>query len=463
MKGKLLMITPHVKGSKWEITYKISGYKKVFSERFDTIEEANLRIAEIEVERKHKTLRPPKSSKLDKPITLSELLDKFLEEYGTQHWGESYYSSALRRINNYIKPNIGDMLIRDIDAPFLDDFYQNLLNSSAKKRIGIADAKITYATVDRVHVILRSALNFAVRRGYISSNPAMFVKAPKGAKHVREVWTVDEARLAIESCDNELLKLAMMLSIGCSLRLGEVLGLQWNNIFVSEDTIAKGNSYLIVKQELKRCDKSIVSKLDLAKRGDIYFEFPIIIPNSKTVLVLKNPKTESSKRKVFIPKTVAETLLAHKAQQEKQKALCGEAYEDYKLVIALENGRPCEPRIIQTYLRRLQKKTGLRPVVFHSLRHLSTSLKLQISGGDLKAVQGDTGHSQSKMVMDVYAHTFDQNRQELASKFDAMFFESPELHQDDKKMQLMELLDSNPQLLEGILNLAKAYVDNKQG
>ena len=36
------MITPHVKGSKWEITYKISGYKKVFSERFDTIEEANL-------------------------------------------------------------------------------------------------------------------------------------------------------------------------------------------------------------------------------------------------------------------------------------------------------------------------------------------------------------------------------------------------------------------------------------
>jgi len=40
----------------------------------------------------------------------------------------------------------------------------------------------------------------------------------------------------------------------------------------------------------------------------------------------------------------------------------------------------------------------LRSVVFHSLRHSSTSIKLQISCGNIKAVQGDTGHAQARMV-----------------------------------------------------------------
>lgn len=43
--------------------------------------------------------------------------------------------------------------------------------------------------------------------------------------------------------------------------------------------------------------------------------------------------------------------------------------------------------------------------MFHSLRHCSASLKLQIGGGNIKAVQGDTGHAQSRMVTDLYAHT----------------------------------------------------------
>ena len=109
-----------------------------------------------------------------------------------------------------------------------------------------------------------------------------------------------------------------------------------------------------------------------------------------------------------------------KAVQDQNKSR--DDYEDYNLVIAFENGRPCEQRNIGVYMRRLFKKTGLRPVVFHSLRHLSTSIKLQLSNGDVKAVQGDTGHSQSAMVLDVYAHTFDANRQELANKVNASFF-----------------------------------------
>lgn len=63
------------------------------------------------------------------------------------------------------------------------------------------------------------------------------------------------------------------------------------------------------------------------------------------------------------------------------------------------------------------------PVVFHSLRHCSASLKLQIGGGNIKAVQGDTGHAQSRMVTDLYAHTNNEERRRLAEKVEADFFQ----------------------------------------
>lgn len=94
-------------------------------------------------------------------------------------------------------------------------------------------------------------------------------------------------------------------------------------------------------------------------------------------------------------------------------------YQDFGLVIAHEDGRPYEERQIAFLLRKLTDATGLPPVVFHSLRHCSASLKLQIGGGNIKAVQGDTGHAQSRMVTDLYAHTNNEERRRLAEKVEA--------------------------------------------
>ena len=57
------------------------------------------------------------------------------------------------------------------------------------------------------------------------------------------------------------------------------------------------------------------------------------------------------------------------------------------------------------------------------MRHCSASLKLQIGGGNIKAVQGDTGHSQSRMVTDLYAHTHNEDRRRLAQKVEEDFFQ----------------------------------------
>ena len=44
------------------------------------------------------------------------------------------------------------------------------------------------------------------------------------------------------------------------------------------------------------------------------------------------------------------------------------------------------------------------------------------SGGNIKAVQGNTGHATTGILMDTYAHTQDKPRLELAEKLEADFY-----------------------------------------
>lgn len=73
---------PTKRWNRWEITYRIPGYTKLFSERFDTIEEANIRIAGIEYHRQRGTLKPPAKIKKARYMTVSEYLDEYVTHYG---------------------------------------------------------------------------------------------------------------------------------------------------------------------------------------------------------------------------------------------------------------------------------------------------------------------------------------------------------------------------------------------
>ena len=141
--------------------------------------------------------------------------------------------------------------------------------------------------------------------------------------------------------------------------------------------------------------------------------------------------------------------------------MLGEEYEDHDLVIALDNGRPCENRIIEKRFSQLKEKAGLPNVVFHSLRHSSTTYKLKLNHGDLKATQGDTGHAQASMVTQVYAHILDEDRKVNAQKFEQAFYAKPDLrnsHPPEEKQPidiplLIEQLKSSPELAKALVSL----------
>ena len=160
-----------------------------------------------------------------------------------------------------------------------------------------------------------------------------------------------------------------------------------------------------------------------------------------TALTLKYPKTESSIRALYIEETTVNTLHEAKAQQEQDKPELGDEYQDYGLVLAQKNGRLLEAHVIAKYLKQLIKENDLRPVVFHSLRHTSATVKLTLSGGNIKAVQGNTGHAVAAMVTDQYAFIQDGDRKALASTFEHQFLSA--LHPDDAQEHTSEMDSPN--------------------
>ena len=154
----------------------------------------------------------------------------------------------------------------------------------------------------------------------ISRNPVLNATLPKCEAKPREIWTADTLFHALELCDDDNLSLALNLAFSCSLRMGEMLALTWDCIDISAESISQDCASIFVNKELQRVQKQSLEMLD--GKGVIKV-FPSILVSKHTALVLKEPKTKTSIRKVFLPKTVAEMLLKRQAEQNELKELFG--------------------------------------------------------------------------------------------------------------------------------------------
>jgi len=461
---------PRKKGLLYEISYRCTGYKQPFFERFVTIEEANLRCAQITYEKSLGKFHPPSqvfpqagTIRKKSIVTVSDLMDEYVQMYGLNNWGDSYLSSSQHRIEHYIKPYIGDVAIRDLTTHDLDVFYTVLQEKPAVILKGHkkTDATVSLSVIEKTHSLLRNALKQAVKWEYIKKNPADNVTLPQYKCAKRDVWSTSEAQYALDCCTDPVLYASMVLALGCSMRIGEILGLTWDCVDYSDESLDNGEAHLCVTKELKRCQKDSLEALARRGRSKVLFTFPEWKKTSSTTsLVLKTPKTDSSVRNIYLPRTVALVLRDVKASQDEIKEQLGDKYQDFNLVIAHPDGRPYEERQIADMLRAMIEEHNLPPVVFHSLRHCSASLKLKIGGGNIKAVQGDTGHAQAKMVTELYAHTHNEDRQRLARKVEEDFFMKRKgvnkNTADDEATAAYQLLQNNPDIAKLIIATLQA-------
>lgn len=432
------------RGKKYAVVYSYEdsdGTKRQKWESYSTKKEATKRKAAVEHEINNGTFIPPSS------ITVKMFLVDFVELYGTKRWGLSAYTANTGLIENYINPLIGDQIVQDMNRRTVDRFIQQL-QKTPPVETPYRHARtefVTACTIEKIMKLMRCAFHQAVRWDMIGKNPFDDAILPKRKKNVRAIWTSDIIRQALDNCSDGKLYVAINLAFACSMRLGEITGLQWDCVHISDQDIASDNAYVYIDKELARVDQKAI---DAVGQKDIIFVFPRLMGGkSSTRLVLKKPKTESSVRKVWIPKTLAFILRDWKEKQDTLKEFMGVDYIDYNLVLAQETGRPCEDRIIGNQFERLKKSANLPNVVFHSLRHSSTTYKLKLNKGDLKATQGDTGHAQIDMITDIYAHILDEDRKINAQKFEMAFYSNPDMRPVERKLQMENAPETNPEAL----------------
>lgn len=405
-------------------------------ETYKSMAEAKKRKKEVEYKEQIGTFLVPKCK------TLDELLKEYVDLYGKAKWSLSTYEANVALIEHYISPKIGTMKITDINTRVIERYYQALLKTEAVPNNAKKPKKklLTAHTVRDIHKILRSCFNQAIKWDMMAKNPAGNAMVPKAEYAKRDIWTADTLFQALHLCDDPRLALALNVSFCCSLRMGEMLGLTWDCIDISEESIAGGTASVYVNKELQRVNRKT---LDTLEGKDVMLQFPSTSSHTATVLVLKSPKTESSVRKVFLPKAVANMLIKWKSAQDEIIEMLGSEYHNFNLVFAGSLGLPTEGSTINGALRRLIKENDLPPVVFHSFRHSSITYKLKLNGGDIKAVQGDSGHSQVKMVTDVYSHILDDDRKNNAQLFQEAFYEKKKDKPEKKQLELSDRITAD--------------------
>ena len=102
-------------------------------------------------------------------------------------------------------------------------------------------------------------------------NLAIYATVPKYKSAKREIWTAETLMHALEVCEDERLKLALNLAFSCSMRMGEMLGLTWDCVDISDEAIEEGRAFIYIDKEVQRVDKAAIQELH---GKDVILVFP---------------------------------------------------------------------------------------------------------------------------------------------------------------------------------------------
>ena len=293
-----------------------SGDRKQKWETFKNKADAEKRRNEVEYSKSKGSFIVPKCT------TLEELAKEYIDLYGKSKWSMSTYGRNVALFENYILPVLGKMDLADITPRVIEKYYKSLLEMDAVppkvngRVIKVKEPKKVSPSVIRdAHKLLSSCFRQAVKWELMAKNPCENATRPKVEKTERNIWTMEDLQHALDVCEDDRLKLAINLAFSCTLRIGEMLGLTWDCVDISEEAMSTGMPYIHINK-------------------DVLFEFPAAREKSKTVMVLKTPKTRTSVRKVYLPISAARLLVAWKEKQNLQKEALGSEYTDYNLVFA---------------------------------------------------------------------------------------------------------------------------------
>lgn len=335
--------------------YQEHGITKRYSKSgFLTKKEATDHIALKKAE-----LRETSVIKKEIKKTFEDVYNEFLEVGAEQYQPNTIYNT--KKYYMYCKDDLSSIPIIDFDYQLLQKYFNN------RKDIGLETNKGVKKTINRV-------LNYAIKVGYIKSNPLNLVTV-KGIENHRnhdEVLEYEDFQRLTNTLDNlndfkrSAYSIAIKIGYYTGLRISEVLALEKEDFLLNENMI--------------KVDKKLIHRG--LKKKDFY--------------VINQMKSKNSKAIIPLPTVLKEELIKWFKINPYNKIICD--IEGFYL-------NPCT---LSSDVNRVAQKLNIS-FHFHMLRH-TFATTLVTNNVDLKTAQELMRHSKIDTTMSIYTHISDQHK-----------------------------------------------------
>lgn len=223
--------------------------------------------------------------------------------------------------------------------------------------------------------VLRKALQDAVRLGALDRNPVDRTKAPKQQKKQVEFFTVEEVDAILRQAAPRW-KPLIQFAAHSGLRIGEILGLCWDDVDMS--------------------------------RGVLSVRRNVVAVGGKNI-VQESTKTEAGVRRLTLPAAARDALQAQR--RNVQEVSAGNP------IFATEDGGYLMARNVTRAFSEARDAAGVKRLSFHSLRHFAVTVQLA-AGVPLPMVSKRIGHATLAMTSDLYGHLLPQADRAAADAVD---------------------------------------------
>lgn len=351
--------------------------KEIYTTRrgFKTKKEANLALAQIKLEISKGEFRKQHVE------TYNDIYKLWIVQY-EKTVEESTFVKTSGIFRNHILPALGEYKIEKMNV----EACQKHVDEWADKLKKFRTVK-SYAS---------KVVDFAIKRGYIKTNPFTLVELPIKLKKIRiddeekvenfytKEQLIEFLRCLEQESNFKAFVLFQLLSYS-GMRKGEALALTWKDIDFKTNTI--------------RINKAI-------SRG------------KDNKLYVKTTKTGIARTIKMDQKTMAILKKWKIQQREDYLALGFNTSQPKQLVFSNEHNEFLQPTKTRKWLEQVLMKYKLPKITTHGFRHTHTSLLFEAGGISIKQIQDRLGHADAQTTLNIYAHVSEQARDEAINKLE---------------------------------------------
>ena len=317
-------------------------------------------------------------------LKLSTFAKRWFEEHCRKKLAPKTQRGYKNQLNKRILPALGHIDVNKIRPQHIIAFLRDL--QEQKDRYDGRAGKISQQSIYYSFRVLSSMLQDAVQWQIIPNNPCKRVEPPATGRNKVAIMDEDSIIKMFHALEEEPLKYRtiIILAIDSGLRLGELMGLKWQDIQFDHAVLH-------------------VTKANQALGGMGTFT--------------KAPKNESSVRCVTLSGSTVALLKDYRLEQTKIQHQLGELWQDEGWVFTQWNGKPMYPTTPSQWFLKFLRRHELPHMRFHALRHLSATVLIS-QGIPLKNVSSRLGHTDIRTTANIYGEALPSVDRQAASQMD---------------------------------------------